>query len=60
MRTQPPFYRKIGGLRFLRLGRLQLSFCICRAIPVEVTTHRAERVIDAGIPRIVQYQFGPF
>ena len=21
---------KVGGLRFLRIGRLQLSFCICR------------------------------
>jgi hypothetical protein len=24
-------YRKVGGLRFLRLGRLQFSFCLCRA-----------------------------
>lgn len=23
-------YRKVGGLRFLRIGRLQLSFCVCR------------------------------
>ena len=22
--------RKVGGIRFIRLGRLQLSFCICR------------------------------
>lgn len=21
---------RVGGLRFLRIGRLQLSFCICR------------------------------
>lgn len=21
---------KVGGLRFLRVGRLQVSFCICR------------------------------
>ena len=27
-------YRKIGGLRFIRLGRLQLSFCIVRKKPV--------------------------
>jgi hypothetical protein len=27
-------YRKIGGLRFFRLGRLQLSFCICRRKPI--------------------------
>ena len=23
-------YTKVGGLRFLRIGRLQLSFCVCR------------------------------
>ena len=23
-------YMKVGGLRFLRIGRLQLSFCVCR------------------------------
>lgn len=23
-------YRKIGGLRFLRIGRVQFSFCVCR------------------------------
>ena len=23
-------YRKVGGLRFFRLGRYQLSFCRCR------------------------------
>ena len=24
-------YSKVGGLRFLRFGRLQLSFCVCKA-----------------------------
>lgn len=24
-------YRRVGGLRFLRIGRLQLSFCVCRS-----------------------------
>jgi hypothetical protein len=24
-------YRKVGGIRFLRLGRLQFSFCLCKA-----------------------------
>lgn len=24
-------YTKNGGMRFLRIGRLQTSFCICRA-----------------------------
>jgi hypothetical protein len=23
-------YRHVGGLRFLRIGRLQMSFCVCR------------------------------
>lgn len=23
--------RKVGGLRFIRIGRLCFSFCICRA-----------------------------
>ena len=23
-------YSKVGGLRFLRIGRLQLSFCVCK------------------------------
>lgn len=64
MRTQTPFYRKIGGLHFFRLGRFQVSFCICRPVPCEVTWRRsviaAQRTIDIGIPRIVQHQFGPF
>jgi len=25
-----PFYRKIGGLHFIRLGRLLLAFCVCK------------------------------
>lgn len=31
--TQPVFNyrcRKVGGIWFLRLGRLQFSFCLCR------------------------------
>jgi hypothetical protein len=24
---------KVGGIRFLRLGRIQFSFCICRRRP---------------------------
>lgn len=23
-------YFRVGGLRFLRIGRLQFSFCVCR------------------------------
>jgi hypothetical protein len=32
--TSPMFnvrYRKVGGIRFLRIGRLQFSFCLCRS-----------------------------
>jgi len=25
-----PRYRKVGGLSFLRIGRFQLSWCVCR------------------------------
>ena len=25
--------RKVGGLRFLRFGKLQLSFCVVRSAP---------------------------
>jgi hypothetical protein len=24
-------YRRVGGIRFLRLGRLQFSFCLCQS-----------------------------
>jgi len=27
-------YMHIGGLRFLRIGRLQLSWCICKRRPL--------------------------
>ena len=23
-------YRRVGGLRFLRVGRVQMSWCLCR------------------------------
>lgn len=32
MRTHTPLYRKVGGLHFVRLGRLQFSFCLCRPV----------------------------
>lgn len=25
--------KKVGGIRFLRIGRLQFSFCLCRKVP---------------------------
>lgn len=27
-------YFKVGGLRFLRIGRYQFSYCRCRAQPI--------------------------
>lgn len=30
-----PLYRKIGGLHFIRIGRLQFSFCLCRKEPAK-------------------------
>lgn len=26
----PVRMRKVGGIRFLRIGKLQFSFCVCR------------------------------
>ena len=26
-------YRKVGGIRFLSIGRLRFSFCVARAAP---------------------------
>ena len=28
--TVPARYTRNGGMRFLRVGRIQLSFCLCR------------------------------
>jgi hypothetical protein len=53
-------YRKVGGLRFVRVGRLQLSFCVvkrkhpdaelydrfCAWARKQPRTHRAPRIID--------------
>lgn len=25
-------YRKVGGIRFLKIGRLSFSFCLCRKV----------------------------
>lgn len=30
--------KKVGGIRFVRIGRLQLSFCVCRARPADRAT----------------------
>jgi len=32
--------RKIGGIRFLRIGRWQFSFCVVRTKPVSVNELR--------------------
>lgn len=52
--TQPIFNiraRKVGGIWFLRLGRLQFSFCLCR----EVKAAPAKRKVEAGLPGRVTY-----
>ncbi len=28
---------RVGGLRFLRIGRLQFSFCLCRKVTRRIT-----------------------
>lgn len=59
--AQPVFnyrYRKVGGIRFLRIGRFQFSFCLCRGTrEVTVAERRAERQITRGIQRIVVCEF---
>lgn len=37
-------YRKVGGLRFLRIGRLQFSFCVCRTQGRQMT--KLQRIRD--------------
>ncbi len=34
-------YTKNGGMRFLRIGRFQLSFCLCSAAKTAALFHRA-------------------
>lgn len=38
-------YRKIGGLRFFRVGRLQVSWCVLRRYRVP-TMRELEKAID--------------
>jgi hypothetical protein len=42
-------YFKVGGLRFLRVGRLQLSFCIVRRKPVTMHTTRTEPTLNSTL-----------
>jgi len=39
---------KVGGLRFLRIGRLQVSFCVCRPVRAKLP---APRVVYDVTPR---------
>lgn len=42
-------YRKVGGLRFLRIGRLQLSWCVVRkAAPALARKAALVREVPAG------------
>lgn len=54
-------HRKVGGIRFLRIGRLQFSFCLCRSFAkAEKPAHSRARgrdiVIDA--PYVHRYPGG--
>jgi hypothetical protein len=41
--------RKVGGIRFVKLGRLQLSFCVTKAAPKQAD-RAAKRPLDhAGL-----------
>ncbi|MFC5509284.1 hypothetical protein [Bosea massiliensis] len=54
--------QKVGGLRFVRIGRLSLSFCLTRkpvARPVKLTAKpMVERAGDAFYPVVRLYRDG--
>ena len=35
--------RKVGGIRFLRIGRVQFSFCICKPTQAQYAARRAKK-----------------
>lgn len=39
-------YRKVGGIHFVRVGRLQFSFCLCRrkTFPLHRDTYKGNQV----------------
>lgn len=39
-------YRKIGGLRFFRIGRLQISACIVRKKPETIAAPAPAPIVD--------------
>jgi hypothetical protein len=39
-------YRKVGGIRFLRIGRLQFSFCLCKAFEKQEKRTQPTLVLD--------------
>lgn len=45
---------KVGGIRFLRIGRLQFSFCVCRKRRVKRDVKRKlERIRQREVDEII-------
>jgi len=40
--------KKVGGLRFVRIGRLQVSYCICKARPKAIRETRKPSLGELG------------
>jgi hypothetical protein len=51
-------YRKVGGIHFLRVGRLQFSFCVCRSALAEKPAHSRGRNIVIEAPYVRRYPGG--
>jgi len=48
--------KKVGGIRFLRLGRLQFSFCLCHSFEPARKRVRKVRGIDTSGPHYSQLE----
>jgi hypothetical protein len=51
--------RKVGGIRFIRLGRMQVSFCRCKAEPADRMA-LSEGAADAVVALVVAAVTVPF
>jgi hypothetical protein len=49
--------RKVGGIWFLRVGRLQFSFCLCRGYAPKEKPRTQPRTLD-GVKYFRQYEGG--
>lgn len=50
-------HSKVGGIRFLRIGRLQFSFCLCRGFEQKPKRKGIRPALD-GVKYFRQYEGG--